>query len=88
MRDASRPLSPSTATSTPRPTRPSTLDDRVPRLAYRITEAAEALGVGRTKVYELINSGELPSIRIGGSLRVPVDALQAWIVRQVEASAE
>jgi excisionase family DNA binding protein len=53
------------------------------RLLLRPVEAAEAIGVGRSKVYELLASGELPSIRIGGSLRVPVDALRAWIARQV-----
>ena len=59
-------------------------DNRVDRLLLRPTEAAEAIGIGRSKVYELLSSGELPSIRIGGSVRVPVDALRAWIVRQLE----
>lgn len=49
----------------------------------RPIEAAEAIGVGRSKIYELLASGELPSIRIGGSVRVPVDALRAWIARQL-----
>ena len=55
------------------------------RLLLRPIEAAEAIGVGRSKVYELLASGELPSLRIGGSVRVPVDALRAWIARQLEA---
>ena len=49
------------------------------KLLLRPVEAAEALGMGRSKVYELLPSGELPSIRIGGSVRVPVDELQRWI---------
>ena len=49
------------------------------RLLLRPTEAAESIGIGRSKVYELLASGELPSIRIGGSIRVPVDKLRAWI---------
>ncbi len=53
------------------------------RLLLRPIEAAEAIGIGRSKVYELLASGELPSIRIGGSVRVPVDALRAWIDRQL-----
>lgn len=53
------------------------------KLLLRPVEAAEAIGVGRSKVYELLASGELPSIRIGGSVRVPVDALRAWIDRQL-----
>ncbi len=54
------------------------------RLLLRPIEAAEAIGVGRSKVYELLASGELPSIRIGASIRVPVDKLREWIARQVE----
>lgn len=53
------------------------------RLLLRPIEAAEAIGVGRSKIYELLASGELPSIRIGSSVRVPVDALRAWIAQQV-----
>ena len=53
------------------------------RLLLRPAEAATALGIGRTKVYELIAAGELPSIRIGASVRVPVAALEAWIARRV-----
>lgn len=52
------------------------------KLLLRPVEAAEAIGIGRSKVYELLASGELPSIRIGGSVRVPVDALRAWIAQQ------
>jgi excisionase family DNA binding protein len=53
-------------------------------LLLRPTEAARLLGIGRSKVYELLAKGELPSIRIGGSVRVPVDALRAWVARQVQ----
>lgn len=58
------------------------------RIALRPAEAAEAIGIGRSKVYELLASGELPSIRIGGSVRVPVDALRAWIDRQLTERTE
>lgn len=58
-------------------------EDRMEKLALRPTEVGEALGVGRSKVYELLASGELPSIRVGSSVRVPVDALRAWIARQL-----
>ena len=58
------------------------------RLLLRPAEAAEAIGIGRSKVYELLASGDLPSIRIGGVIRVPVTALHAWIERQLAARAE
>ena len=53
------------------------------KLLLRPVEAAEAIGIGRSKIYELLASGELPSIRIGSSVRVPVDALRAWIDRRL-----
>lgn len=57
------------------------------RLLYRITEAAEILGVSRSKAYELVASGEIPSVRLGGTVRVPADALKSKIDDQVKQSA-
>lgn len=42
-------------------------------------QAARALSIGRSKVYELIFSGALASVKIGGSRRIPVDALADFI---------
>ena len=52
------------------------------RLAVRVGEAARLLDIGRSKAYELIQRGELPVIKVGSSLRVPLKALHAWIERQ------
>ena len=57
------------------------------RLLLRPHEAAEVLGLGRSKVYELIASGAIPSITIGKSRRVPLDALRAWVRAQAEAGS-
>ncbi len=51
-------------------------------LLLRVDEAAKLLQVGRNKVYELVASGELPSVRIGRQLRIPAEALRAWIRSQ------
>lgn len=56
------------------------------RLLLRPIEAAAAIGLGRSKVYELLASGTLPSIRIGGSVRVPVVALKEWIDAELKQS--
>lgn len=53
------------------------------RLLLKPVEAANALGVSRAKVYELISMGVIPSVRIGGVLRVPAIQLQAWVASQV-----
>ena len=51
------------------------------RLLLRPQEAADALGLGRSKVYQLLATGDLPSVRIGRCVRVPVAALREWIER-------
>jgi excisionase family DNA binding protein len=53
------------------------------RLLLRPAEAADAIGVSRSKTYELIAAGELPSVKVGGCVRVPLDALRQWIDRQL-----
>ncbi|GAA2839666.1 helix-turn-helix domain-containing protein [Kribbella solani] len=37
------------------------------KLLYRVPEAAEALGVSRAKVYQLIQAGTLKSVKIDSS---------------------
>jgi excisionase family DNA binding protein len=59
-------------------------DDR--KLLLRPGEVAEAIGCSRAKAYELIAKKEIPAIKIGNSLRVPVTALQKWIDEQLAAS--
>jgi excisionase family DNA binding protein len=42
-----------------------------------VTEVMRRLGVGKSTVYDLIANGRLPSRRIGRSVRVPMDAVEA-----------
>jgi excisionase family DNA binding protein len=48
-------------------------------LLLRAEEVGHLLGIGRSKVYELIAVGELPVVRVGRSLRVNRLALERWI---------
>jgi excisionase family DNA binding protein len=52
------------------------------RLLLRPGEIAEALGISRGKAYEMIAAHAIPSIRIGGSVRVPLAQLRLWIERK------
>ena len=54
-------------------------EDAPQRLLLRIPEVAETLGIGRTKIYELIATGELPTIRVGRAVRISVSTLQKWV---------
>lgn len=46
------------------------------RMFYKVTEFAELIGCSKTKAYELVASRAVPSIRIGGLLRIPAEALR------------
>ena len=51
-------------------------------------EAARALGLSQSYVYELLASDALPSITIGRTRRIPRRALEAFIeAREMEQSA-
>lgn len=52
---------------------------RIPRLLLRVEEAAEALGISRTTLYELLRAGSIPVIHIGRSVRIPVVALERYV---------
>jgi excisionase family DNA binding protein len=39
------------------------------------------LGIGRTKTYEMLSSGEIPSYRIGRLLRIRRRDVEAWLER-------
>ncbi len=56
------------------------------KVLYTPTEAAFALGIGRSKLYELIGSGQLESVRIGACRRIPAQALGEFLA-QLQNSA-
>ena len=49
------------------------------RLLYRISEAADILGISRSTLYRLIASGELLVIRVGSAPRIPAKVLQRFV---------
>jgi excisionase family DNA binding protein len=56
------------------------------RMLLRPREAADALGIGRSKLYELLQKGTLDSVRIGACRRIPLDALDDLVARLREQS--
>ena len=66
------------AVQRPRSSRITTVTT-APKLLLTAVEAAERLGISRTKVYELMAAGTLRSIHIGRLRRVPADALRDFI---------
>ena len=45
------------------------------KLVYSVTEIGELLGIGRSKAYELVRSGTIPSLRLGRRIVIPKLAL-------------
>src|ERR671933_530281 len=44
-----------------------------------IQQVCQELGVGRSWVYQRINSGQIPSVQLGGNLRVEREDLEEYI---------
>jgi len=49
------------------------------KLLYRVSEVAAFLSLSRTTVYELVRTGVLPSVRIGGSRRIRGEDLARYV---------
>ena len=47
-----------------------------------LKDVQQLLGIGRTKVYELVVTGELPADRIGRCIRINRRQLDEWLHRQ------
>jgi excisionase family DNA binding protein len=53
----------------------------VRRLTLTVGEASQVLGVSRSYAYELVRRGELPCMRLGRRIVIPVRALDALLDR-------
>jgi excisionase family DNA binding protein len=56
-------------------------DEKMQPLLCSITESCRLLGVGRTKLYEVIASGELRIRKIGRKSLIAMSDLQRWAER-------
>ena len=46
-------------------------DNSPERLAYRVTEFSRAIGIGKTKLFEMMKRKELRTVMIGGRRLIP-----------------
>ena len=56
------------------------------KLLYRPKEAANELGIGRGKLYDLMRAGRLRSVKDGGARFITADALAEYVA-MLEAEA-
>jgi len=63
------------------------MTNSIPDRAHLLTieEACQALGIGRSKTYQLLTSGELASIKIGSRRLVAVTSITEYIRQQLHA---
>jgi excisionase family DNA binding protein len=54
-------------------------------LLLRPVEAARLLGIGRSKVFEMLARNELPVIRLGRCVRIPRQGIEDWVDERLAA---
>ena len=59
------------------------MKEKVERKKMTVPEAAKVLGIGLSIAYEAARNGELPTIRIGKRILVPIVALDRMLDRKV-----
>lgn len=57
------------------------------KVLLTIDEVAQAMGLGRTFVYELVMRREILSVKLGRKRRIPVSALNDFVARQINGEA-
>jgi excisionase family DNA binding protein len=52
--------------------------EKFERVLLRVSEAAEMIGVSRSKLYEMVAEGVLPAVRLPGNrlIRIPAEAVR------------
>jgi len=53
-------------------------------LLLDMEQAMEVLSLGKSKIYELVETGGLPILRLGKSIRFPYKALEQWIEQRMQ----
>lgn len=51
-------------------------------LVYNITEAAEALGISRRSMYDLLHREGFPTLKVGGRRLISKELLAEWVRKQ------
>ena len=56
---------------------------KLEKLTYSVEEAAEVLGVSRSKMYQIVKMQGFPVLVLGGRRLVSVKGLARWVEEQV-----
>jgi excisionase family DNA binding protein len=56
----------------------------VERLSYRPAEVREMIGIGRTKLQELLSTGQIESFSVGRARLISRGALERWLSQRAQ----
>jgi excisionase family DNA binding protein len=56
---------------------------RTTRITTSVADARLSLGIGNTKLYELINSGDLDTIRVGRRRLITVASIERFVTTRI-----
>ncbi len=62
-------------------------DANIQPLAVSIKDAGKMIGVGRTKMYDLIDNRGLRSVKIGRLRMILVEDIHSWLRQQSDAQS-
>ena len=51
-------------------------------LAYRPAEAAKAVGLSRSLLFQLLRAGDIHAFKVGAATLISAEELRAWVSRQ------
>ena len=61
------------------------MNNKPEKLCFSVTEAAKRLGLSRNLTYEAVKRGDIPSIKIGKRLLVPIAALEHFLNKTTDS---
>ena len=64
------------------------LREGLPRATVSVSEAAKILGLGKTSTYKACHTGEIPCVRIGNQLLIPLVQLYRLLSGNSEEQKE
>ena len=62
--------------------------EQPPPLVFSVETAAELLSLSRTRMFALIKSGSIKSVRIGRLRRIPAESLNDYVTQLVNSQPE
>lgn len=57
---------------------------KIEPMTYSVPEAAQALGISTSKMYEIVRIEGFPAMKCGARTRVSIKGLEAWVEAEMK----